>query len=424
MRNEVRWGELPNGVRFYSQYDWSGSTNLAGIGIKAGAIHVPPGCVGLPHLAEHLLARESLKYPSDEVDLIFEKFLGDPDEDINIRIDRISTHFGFGDLLRRKDMLDCLDVMAHFLRDKIVTSKGIDVEKSAVHNEYRLRGTDVTPVLLDDLFHRTAYTTNPARLRIDCEKDDLLKIKRSQIISFIKKHYVTENLFLVVLGPRFEEVRELTKKYFGDWEAKPKPQLNYDDSDNFPTLTSVSSHEESRRGINQYHFALGFHTENYASKDAEALQVLARILAFRLRHRLRDGNRIFDGGIYRANVEISKSFTHGLIYATFATTNGEFAKNGEDVVLEEFNRLKEELVSDREFDAMIYRINTTHLEAFRKVPEALAEMVIEAVCNGDEELTQLHSFRQRLHKIKRKKLLAVANKYFTPNYIRVLIKPA
>lgn len=421
MRNEIKYGELPNGFRFYSQYDRT--THLAGIGVKVGAIHAPPACIGLPHLVEHLLARESLKYSPLDVDLIFEKFLGDPDEDINIRIDRVSTNFGFGDLLRRKDMLNCLDVMVQFLRDKILTSEGIDVEKSAVHNEHYLRGKDVMPVLLDDLMHQLIYEKNPARYRIDCEVNDLEKIKRSQIKSFINKHYVASNMFLIAFGLRFEEVKELAKQYFSDWETRPKPQLNYDHSEDFPVLTSIRSLEISR-DVGQYHFALGLPTENYMSKDAEALDILAKILAFRLRHRLRDCNRKFNEGVYRVNVEISRSFIHGLVYTTFATVSDEFVKVAESIVLEELQRLKRGLVDDRELDAMVYRRDTIYLEAFSKVPLTLAEMVIEAVCNGDEELYRLHSFRQRLHRVKRKKLLCVANKYFTSNYARVLIKPA
>jgi len=423
MRNEVKVGMLPNGLRFYSQYDWSGGTNLAGIGIKAGAIHAPPGCVGLPHLVEHLLARESLKYPPDEVDFIFEKFLGDPDDDINIRIDRISTNFGFGDLLRRKDMLICLDVMAHFLRDKIVTTEGIDVEKAAVHNECYLRGRDVMPVLLDDLFHEIAYKKNPARLRIDGEKKDLKNIKQSQIKSFIDKHYTTGNMFLIVLGPKFEEVKELAKQYFGDCKEKSSPTLDYDNSEDLPSL-SLPRIAELARDTGQYHFAIGFYTRNYLSDDTEAIDILARILAMRLRHILRDCNRKFGGGVYRANAHTSRSFIHGLIYVTFATVNSEFAKEAREVVIQEFKKLKEKLVDERELEAMVYRMNTTHMETFKKVPLSLAEMIIEAVCNGDEDLARLHSYRQRLHKVNRKKLLCVANKYFSPNYIQAMVRPA
>ena len=41
---------------------------------------------------------ELLAYSVEETDLSFEKFLGGPDDDINIRIDRVSTNYGFGDL--------------------------------------------------------------------------------------------------------------------------------------------------------------------------------------------------------------------------------------------------------------------------------------------------------------------------------------
>lgn len=423
MRNEVKIGRLDNGFKFYSQYDWSSSVHLAGIGVKAGSLHTPPGCVGLPHLVEHLLARESLKYAPLQAEMIFEKYLGDPDEDINIRIDRVSTFYGFGDLLKKEGMMACLDVMAGFLRDKIITAEGIDVEKAAVHNEYYLRGVDLMWSLIDDLMHGLIYERNPARFRIDCEVDDLKGTKRSQIASFIRKHYVPENMFLVVFGPRFEEVRELAKRYFDDLKNRPRPALDYDQSDNLPVLASIRSNEIERAGIGQFHFALGFPTESYMSKDAEALDVLARILAFRLRQRLREGNRIFNQGVYRANVYTSRSFLHGLIYATFATISGEFALKGENIVLEEIQKLKEELVGDTELDAMVNYIDNSYLDAFKKIALTLSEMVIEAVCNGDEDLTRLHSFRQRLHKITRKKLCHIANKYLGDNYARVLVRP-
>lgn len=426
MRNEVKVGALPNGIRFYSQHDWSHATNLAGIGLKVGSIHAPSGCVGLPHLVEHLLARESLAYSSEEADLIFEKFLGDPDDDINIRIDRVSTHYGFGDLPRKKDMLTCLDVMASFLNDRILTSAGIDIEKSAIHNEYHERGRDVMTELLDDLIHHLMYERNPARLRIDCEVEDLRKVGRSRIERFIKSRYISENVFLVVLGPKFEEVKDLASRYLGDWPRQPKPRLDYDNSDDLPVLMQIKTSEVTR-DIGQHHVAVGFPTESYMSKDAEVLAVLARILALRLRRRLRDGNRRFDQGVYRANVDISKSFLHGLIYAHFASVSGEFAKRGEEIVLEEFRGLQEELVSERELDAMIYRIDVgIYSDPFhRKIGELLAEMIIEAVCNGDDDLSHLHSFRGRLHRVTRKKIREVANKYFVlPNYASVVISPA
>lgn len=426
MRNEVKVGVLPNGVRFYTQYDWSGQSNLAGIGIKCGAIHAPPGLVGLPHLVEHVLARECLKYKSEEVDLLLFERLGGPGfGDINIRSDKVSTFFGFENQLRREVMLFCLDVIANLLRDRIVSLKGVEVEKAAIHNEYFLQGLDDVFFMIYDKMHEVLYERNPARTRVDCEIEDLKRITPYHVRRFIKRHYIPQRAFIIVFGPKFTEVAELAKRYLGDWKRAPiEPELNYDHSDDFPILTSVKSLEIPRPGIHQYHLSLGFPTEKYASKDAEALDVLARIWAYRLRMRLREQNRDFNKGVYRAlTFTFSRSFLHGLIFTWFATVSEEFVKQGEKVALQEAERFKRELVDERELDAVRKSLDDAYLYAFRYTPGALAEMVVEAVCNGDEELTHLHSYREQLYKVTRRKLRDVANKYFSSNYARVLISP-
>ncbi len=426
MRNQVRTGQLANGFRYYSQYDYSHGTHLAGIGTKVGAIHASDGCVGLPHLVEHMLARQSMKYSSREVDLICQKYLGQADEDINIRIDRVSTFYGFGDLRTNKAMVDCFDVMAHFLRDRMLTMEGLEVERAAVLNEYYLRGVDDMPALIDDSIHEIMYSDNPARMRIDCIPADLAGISISKVRSFVKKHYVPRNMFMIMLGPKFEEVKQFAESYFGDnqWEDKSVPRMNHNNFKTLPVLKGIVSSEIVRPHIGQYHFALGFPTESYISSDAETLEMIARILTFRLAFRLRESNRKFDEGVYRANVYTSRSFVHGLIYATFATVGRDFAQYGEQAILEECDKLKNELVDDRELDAMSHYVDSAYLEAFNKNPTALSEMIIEAVCNGDEDMTHLHGFRNRLHAVSRKKIRNVANKYFTKDYARVLIKPA
>ncbi|OGN05042.1 MAG: hypothetical protein A2831_00005 [Candidatus Yanofskybacteria bacterium RIFCSPHIGHO2_01_FULL_44_17] len=422
MRYEVKVGKpLANGFRFYSQYDSSNTAHLAGIGVRAGGIHAPPGLVGLPHLAEHVVARESLKYGREKIELMT-LALGGPDGDINIRIDKISTFYGFASLLKKKEMLSYFDLMADLIKDKIVNQRGVATEKAAVKNEYFLRGQDIMPELLDVLVHETAYDRNPARSRVDCGLEDLAKITPYHVRKFIKKHYVASNMFAVIMGPSFEEVKELVRRYFNDLPKCQPPILNYDHSDDYPSLTSIKS-KGVIRDVGQYYLAIAFPTENSNSSDREAIEMLADILSYRLYMRLREENIAFDQGTYRAPVETPHSHIHGLIYAWFATVSKEYSRFGEGVILEEASKLRSELVSQDEFDAARIYLDDSYLDAFRNSPAILAEMVIEAICNGDAELVGLHSFRNRLHKVTRRKLRDVANKYFTKNYVRVTIGP-
>ncbi|MEK7151680.1 MAG: pitrilysin family protein [Patescibacteria group bacterium] len=423
MRYEIKVGKpLANGFRYYSQYDPSNSANLAGIAVKAGSIHSPPNLVGLPHLVEHVVARESLKYDRKKVELMT-LAQGGPDGDINIRIDRISTFYGFESFLKRKNMLIYFDMLAHLVHDNIVSREGVDIEKAAVKNEYFLREQDYMPGLLDSLVHEAMYAENPARLRIDCTLDSLKKISAQHVRRFIKKYYTASNMFAIFMGPSFENAKELTQRYFADLPKLAAPILNHNKLDDYPTLKNIKSLDITR-DIGQYYLAIAFPTEPNKDNETEAIQILADILSLRLYMRLRENNRNPEAGTYRTPVEISRSHIHGIIYPWFATISKDYSLFGESIILKELARLCNELVDGIELEAARKSLDNKYLDAFKNTPAILTEMVIESVCSGDTDLTNLHSFRNRLYKVTRRKLRDIANKYFNnKSYLRVTIGP-
>lgn len=425
MRYEAKWDRLKNGMLYVSQYGSGGGNNVAGVGVKVGSIHDPPGMSGMAHLVEHMRCRYSPKYNGRQVDLIIEKYLGGLDgKEINIGTEKVSTYYGFNNLLRRPHMMTCFDMMADLARNGILDQKGLKVEKAAVHQEYYLRGIDVPEGLVWDLTHEVMYRANLARKRVDCQPEELRKITLSNVNRFVQRYYVPRNMFVIMLGPKHEEVRATAEKCFGDWDDDSEPEFKYDNSEEIPTLKQVRSKEIYRPGLRQYHLAIGFPTESYMSPDAEALEALARLWAFRLKEKLREENEEFDKGAYRELCYTSRSFAHGLIYAWFATKSKEFFQEGERIVLAEARRLKEELVADDELDAMVSNLDFSYLDIFKNVAAGLQEEIIEAIANGDENLSRLHTFRDRLRRVTRRKIREIANKYFDDNYARVALIPA
>ncbi len=423
MRN-VGAHRMKNGMMLYHRSDRS--VHLGGIGAKCGSMHDPRGKSGMAHFFEHLTCRIS-KTHSDgrENSLLFLKCMGGADGDINIRTDRWSTFYGCNDLFRRKHMFEIFDVMASFMhpRSRILDLEGAQVEAAAVHNEYCLRGVDALEMLLEDELHRIMYTVNPARNRVDCNIEELKTITLKEARQFARRYYVPKNMFVILLGPSFENAKELAERSFGDWEVNTQPTLDYDHSDDLPRFNATQSSEIIRPGIGQHHVAIGFPTEGYLSRDAESLDVLAKIMEFRLGERLREGNRSFDGGAYRTPVQTERSFAHGIFWMRFATPSRSFADSGEVAVLDELRKLKTDLVGRDEFDAAAYREFVEHARAFGSMPDVLSEMIIDAAANGDEKLVRLNTFPNRFRKVKRKTLCDVANKYFTKDYARVVIRP-
>ena len=237
--------------------------------------------------------------------------------------------------------------------------------------------------LLNDLMHRTMYKKNPVRNRVDCEIEDLKNITLGDAERFLRRYYVPKNAFAIILGPKVEDAKAMAERYFGDWEGKSIPILDYDRAEDFPELSSIRSFELARPGIRQYHLAIGFPTETYKTSDGATLDVIRNILEFRLNLLLREGNRDLEKGVYRVPLYTERSFVHGLIEATFATTSREFTAHAEEVVLGEFRRLTTELVLHEELEMAVEVNRNTYLDAFWNAPGNLCELIIDAATNED-----------------------------------------
>ncbi len=371
------------------------------------------------HLTEHILGSFSR-----EGELKFEEYECGPEENVNIRVDRYSTFYGHDLLSRREHMLELFDIIANGLLHPVINQESLERERAAVYNEYFLRGIDDMESLVDDILHEAMYELNPVRNRIDCEPNELLQIKVEDIQSFVRKYYTPNNMFAVILGPPFQKVKRIAEKYFSELPASPLPPLPRDLSEKRPYLSGVKTLEVERVGIHQFHVAVGFPTEPYGSKDDEALDVLSHIWAWRIREVLRDENREWGKGTYRALTFTPRSFAHGMIYATFATPSEDFARLGIERILGECEKLKTAWVLNDELITMSNKLYYSYLDAFNASPDQLAEMIIDAATNGDFEAQRLNSFLGRLARVGKKSLLRVANEYSTtPNHVQALIKP-
>lgn len=420
MRSPVKVDRLANGFMCYSQPHKQ--SNLSGIGVRVGSIHTRADQIGLPHLTEHMLARESSMYSTYDVNHKLLQYAGGPGV-YNIRTDRTSTFYGHDQLLRRHWLMKSWDLFSSLLRDKVINEEGLSVERASIHQEYYLYGMDVPEYRMDDLIHGLVFPNSPAGQRIDCELEHLAKFTTSDVRRFVNKWYTPENTFAVMFGPSYQEVRKLAQKAFGDLPTRRTPSRPGRGKELFAPLPELRSEEHVMRGIHQYHVAIGLPTENYSSSDGTAIDFLGTILAHRVRQRLREENFDFNKGAYRVYVQTPRSFHHGLFYLYFASLDKGFAQEGEYVVLDEMAKLRTKLISTEEMEMVRTYWLAYSLEAFNISVARLAELVIEASCNGDEELIGLHSWTEKIRKLSRHKIIRVANKYFTGNHGRVVIKP-
>lgn len=437
IKGRINVTQFDNGIHLYSMA--SSTLNLSAIGFPSGSIHDPPGMSGMNHLVEHMSCRRGVRYTEREVERTMNRYMGGTHgPDINVRCDRTSVLYGHDDLRYRKYMWKCFDMYADLVKSAMLDAYGLGprvldmealkVERGAVHNEHRLRGTDVAEEHVYDLAHWHLYRSNPARRRIDCGRKALHGIKLAQVRKFIADRYTTENMFVIMIGPTNNEAVDKVREYFGDLPQRAPAPLGYDHSDDFPTLDGVRSFELVRPGIRQHHVAIAFPTGNYLSRDSEELDVLAAIWEHRIEQRLREENTKFNAGIYHPATWTPRTFTHGMIAAWFATVgDGEYVEQAIAMAVEECEKLKTDessrLNEDCE-DRKVY-LRDSFDQMFLWYPSNLCEAITEATCNGDPKLKRFVTFHKRLNEVNPKRLREVAKKYFTTpdRFVRIVVKP-
>ena len=424
---QIRSYVLSNGMMLYCLPTEDRTSNVSGIGFRAGSIYDPLGKKGLAHVVEHSISRMSRKNP-DSWDQLLKllRYLGESSTGWKIETDYTSVFYGHENLSRRRDMYDGFDVLALFVHPKtrVIDSVGMrDVELAAVSNEYYQFGTDVPTMVIDDLLYGALYTTNPIRWRIDGTLEQVRAFDARDARRFVERYYVPRNGFVVMLGPAPDKAKEIANQHFGDWKTPTGvPVFDYDHSDDVPELSGIKSVFASR-DIHQYYLGMAWPTETYATEDGVAIDLLARILRTRIR-RIREENTDPDAGAYRMPVDAVRTMVHGMFSCEFATTSREYVGRGEEIILEEVTKLCEDLPPRAEFEVAAANARAEYEEAFKTAPGTLADMIVEAATNGDPELVGIHNFRANLKKVTRHKVRDMAKKYLKKKaYVRAVVGP-
>ena len=434
--------QLANGIHVISSPNRM--QNVSGTGFRVGSAYDPVGRRGMNHLTEHGLAQQSTIHSGRDMDLLVFRLMGGYDGDVNIRVDRTSTFFGHDDLYSRRDMHEAFDAFAQMIFDGIQDARGrlerplldgdgLDTEKSAVHNEYRLRGTDLPESEITDALYSAMWERNPIKNRIDCEPHELKKITLSELKRFVRRWYSTGRMFTVFMGLDHAEARRKTEKYYGSLKETHPIEPRWEEFDRVPRLEGIRHVELVHPGARQHHVALGFPTRAYMSPDDEAIDILSSVWEFRLFQKLRAQNRSFDGGVYRAGALTDRSFLHGILYSWFATVGSfDYAMELAQVAERECDNLKRRKLSKAEHHDLQVEIETMRgmlrrkfMGAFKWYPGVSSELVINSFCNGDNTLEHLVAYPSRLDAVTCSSVQKAAEDYMTvpDRMVRVVLKP-
>ena len=403
---------LGNGVVLITQEHRAADVVALQMWMRVGGRDEAPDELGLSHYLEHMLFKGTPTRPPGSIDREIEGLGGTS----NAFTSYDFTHFDI--LVPAAHVRPALDILADIAVNAAFVPEELEAEKKVVFEEMNLTEDDPEKFLGRRL-SEVAYRGHPYGRPILGTREFIKALTRDRLNAYYKKHYVPQNMTLVVVGPlTAAQVRPLAEATFGRLtgppSVRPAPQA-------VPSLDG-GRRDELARPEEQAYLGLAWMAAATAlsSEDIPAVDLLTAILgdgpASRLNQTVREERRLVNA-IESIYITREQSGTVS-VTARLEPKNVDAAQAA---IVEVIRRVREQGVTPAERQRAI--VNAESSYAFDiETAEGLARSYgqAETTWTLDNELAYLGRLRQ----VTAAQIQAAARKYLgDDDFARVRFMP-
>jgi predicted Zn-dependent peptidase len=306
------------------------------------------------------------------------------------------------------------DVIADMIQNSSFKSTDIKKESGVVIDE--LNDIDDNPEeLIFDKFEEILFAGNSLSMPIIGTEKNIRGFSQKDLFSFIDDKYSFNNMLIAASGNvEHEKLIRLIDKYFvkdlGRGSIKRK------------LLNVVPAPDHLiKKSVQQVHMILGRATYGYKDKKRITANILSHILGEGSSSRLFQTIREKNGIAYQLNSFLN-SFYDVSSFGIYLSTNTKQSDRAQSLVLNEFKKIREKLVSDKELKKakeyikgnIILSLESTTSRMFRM---ANSELYYNRLVTIDE-LTKM------IDSVTPKEIIEIANEILEENYLtKIIISP-
>ncbi len=363
---------------------------------------------GISHFLEHMCFKGTEKRPkaidiSKELDALGSQYNA-------FTAQEYTGYYAKSDARHFKQIFDIVSdiyLNSTFPDAEIEKEKGVIIEEINMYEDMPSRH-------VQDLFMELLYGDQPAGWNIAGEKENILKMKRSDFVDYKKAHYVPEATVMIVAGKVTEkEIMQEVKKVFGKIpRSKKHGKLKVKEKQTKPEVLVKF------KKTDQTHFVLGVRTYDLFNKKNVALAVLGGILGGGMSSRLFQKLREEMGVGYYVRAYNDAYTDHGVFQISAGVDNKRIDEVIQAVLLECI-KLKIEKVSEEEMN---------------KVKECLIGNMKLSLESSDDianfyggqellkkEIKLAEDKAQEIRKVTAEQIKDLANKIFTTKMLNLAV---
>lgn len=403
--NKISYTEfdLDNGIHVILHQDNTTPIVAVSILYHVGSKNEDPERTGFAHFFEHLLFEGSENIERGQ----FDKLLTAAGAYMNANTSFDRTFYY--EILPSNQLELGLYLESERLMHAKIDQIGVDTQREVVKEERR-QSVDNQPygtILIETL--KRAYQVHPYNWPIIGSMDHLNQATLEEFMDFYSKFYVPQNATLSIAGDiNIEDTKKLVDLYFSEI-----PKSNGE----VPRPTEVEPKQTAEvRDIIYDNIQLpaviqAYHMPAQGTKDYYAMDLLTSLLAggqsSRFYKEIVDKQQIaIQVGAFSLPME-----DPGLFLAYGFANMGKEPENLEESMDAEVERVKNELVSEREFQKVKNQMENDFISANSTVAGIAESLADYYVYFGDANL--INTEIDRYMKVTRKDLMRVAKKYLT-----------
>ncbi len=297
-----------------------------------------------------------------------------------------------------------------------INNEGLETQREVVKEEKRLRIDNQPYMSFSEVMFKSAFPGTIYEWVPIGSMEDLNAAKLEEFIAFYKQFYVPNNATLSIAGDiDIAQTKEFVVKYFA---SIPRGKEVVQPEFVMPALPENGVRKTVYDNIQLPGLFMGFRTPGQTEEDAYAIRMLSQILSQGESSRLykkmvdRDQSAV---AVFAFPYQLEKS---GILITLALANQGKTLGELEASINEEIERLKNELIGEREFQKLQNQLESDFISSNSSMAGIAESLADYHVYYGDANL--INTEIERYRKITPADLQRVARKYLNADNVVIL----
>jgi len=331
----IKKSVLPNGLKIVSECVDSVKSISIGIWVKTGSRNESEKQAGITHFLEHMLFKGTKKRNAYEIAQSMESVGGY----LNAFTSTEYTCY-YARCLDSK-LETALDVLSDMVKNSQFPRRELQKEKKVVLEEMKMYRDSPEDVVFDE-FSSQVFKDHPIGRPILGYEKTVSAFSRQNLFDYMEERYQPDNLLIAVAGNvDHDVVVELVSELLNHTETKATVNAEQ------PLQPYEVSSKEVKKPIEQTHMIMGRRALNYNHPDKYLLLLANTILGGGMSSRLHQNIREKYGYCYSVG-PFNQSYVDSGLFGVYVGTDKEYVPHVRDLIINEFERLQNEKVDEKE----------------------------------------------------------------------------